>query len=69
MPLRWAQVGSRLDPARYTIRTALRELERRGDPLREVLSESADVEALLEALAARAPQPEGAPPRGSRRKA
>jgi hypothetical protein len=66
MPLRFSQVGPRLDPARYTIRTALRELERRGDPLRGVLGEPADVQALLESLASRAEQP--ATPARRRRK-
>ncbi len=50
MPLRWSQLTSRLRPARWTIRTALREIERRGDPLIGVLGEGADVARTLEAL-------------------
>ncbi len=50
MPLSWRQVTARLAPGRFTIRTALRELRRRGDPLRGVLGEPVDVEALLAAL-------------------
>jgi bifunctional non-homologous end joining protein LigD len=53
MPLTWAQVSSRLDPARWTLRTALRRIERHGDPLRGVLGEGVDVEALLAALGER----------------
>jgi bifunctional non-homologous end joining protein LigD len=49
-PLRWTQVTARLDPARHTIRTALRAVRRRGDPLRGVLGEPVDVSALLSAL-------------------
>jgi bifunctional non-homologous end joining protein LigD len=53
MPLAWSQVTARLSPARFTIRTALAELERRGDPLAGVLGEPVDVEALLAALLGR----------------
>ena len=53
MPLGWRQVTARLDPARWNIRTALRQLARRGDPLRDVLGEGVDVEGLLAALAER----------------
>lgn len=52
-PLRWSQVTSRLDPARWTIRTSLREMRRNGDPLRPVLEEAVDVPALLQALGER----------------
>jgi len=54
MPLTWAQVSARLDPARWTIKTALRRLERHGDPFRDVLGEPVDVASLLSALAERA---------------
>ncbi len=50
MPLRWSQVTRRLDPARFTLRTAVRALERDGDPLRGVLGPPVDVEGLLAAL-------------------
>jgi bifunctional non-homologous end joining protein LigD len=50
MPLRWSRVTRRLDPARFTLRTAVRALERDGDPLAGVLGASIDVDALLGAL-------------------
>ena len=53
MPLPWAKVTSRLDPARYTIRTAPALLEREGDPCRGVLSAAIDVPRVLAALEAR----------------
>jgi len=53
MPLRWTQVSSRLEPTRWNIRTAARELARRGDPCAEVLSARCDVVALLDRLGAR----------------
>jgi bifunctional non-homologous end joining protein LigD len=53
MPLGWAQVTSRLAPARWTIATALERIERHGDPLRGVLGPGVDVEALLAALGER----------------
>jgi len=52
-PLSWHQVTARLDPARWTIRTSLRRIERHGDPFRGVLGAPVDVEALLEALVKR----------------
>jgi bifunctional non-homologous end joining protein LigD len=53
MPLRWSQVTRRLDPARFTIRTAPPALAKRGDPLRGVLDAPVDVPRLLDGLAAR----------------
>jgi DNA primase len=50
MPLPWSRVTARLAAARFTIRTAVRELERRGDPLRPLLDHPFDIDALLEAL-------------------
>jgi bifunctional non-homologous end joining protein LigD len=53
MPIEWSRVTKKLDPGRFTIRTAVAELERRGDPLRDVLDSPVDVEALLGALSDR----------------
>ncbi|MEE9282008.1 MAG: DNA ligase D [Myxococcota bacterium] len=53
MPLTWAQVSARLDPTRWALKTAPRRLRQKGDPLRPLLDESVDVEALLSALAER----------------
>jgi bifunctional non-homologous end joining protein LigD len=62
MPLRWSEVGARLDLARFTLRSALARMRRLGeDPLRPVLDATPDLLAALErlgALAARsAPTP------------
>ncbi len=52
-PLAWTEVTARLDPARFTIRTVLRRMERSGrDPMSPVLSEKPDLLAALERLAA-----------------
>jgi DNA primase len=53
MPLPWAKVTRRLDPARFTIRTAPGLLAKQGDPFTGVLGEAVDVAALLRALSAR----------------
>jgi bifunctional non-homologous end joining protein LigD len=53
MPLRWTQLNARLDPRRWNIRTAPRELARRGDPLAGLLGARNDVAGLLDALGAR----------------
>jgi bifunctional non-homologous end joining protein LigD len=50
MPLAWPRVGARLDPARFTIRSAPALLRRSGDPMAGVLSESIDLAGLLGAL-------------------
>jgi bifunctional non-homologous end joining protein LigD len=52
-PLAWSQVTARLDPARFTIKTAIPQMRRRGDSLRPVLDEPVDVHALLQALTER----------------
>jgi bifunctional non-homologous end joining protein LigD len=59
MPLRWKQVSSRLDMHRYTMKTVPAMLSKRwDDPLRSVLTQSADLPGALarlaELLAARA---------------
>jgi bifunctional non-homologous end joining protein LigD len=47
-PLLWREVGARLDPARFTIRTVPRRLERLGgDPLRPLLDDRPDLLAAL----------------------
>ena len=53
MPLPWTKVTARLDPARFTMKSAVRLLEKSGDPLRGVLEEAIDVEKLLASLVSR----------------
>jgi bifunctional non-homologous end joining protein LigD len=65
MPLPWAKVTPRLDPARFTIRSAPALLRRGGDPCRGVLAGAIDVPRVLAALEARLA---GATPRGRRRR-
>jgi bifunctional non-homologous end joining protein LigD len=53
MPIPWSKVTRRLDPGRFTIRTAPGLLRRGGDPCRGVLDERIEVARLLTALEAR----------------
>src|SRR5207247_2112638 len=46
-PLRWSEVTARLDPTRFTIRTAPPRFETLGDPLAPVLREGIDLAAAL----------------------
>ena len=51
MPLRWAEVNSKLEIGRFTIETAPRRLQRaKGDPLRPVLRIRPDLTGALERL-------------------
>jgi bifunctional non-homologous end joining protein LigD len=49
-PLRWPEVTARLDPARFTIRTAPVRLARLGDPMAPVLGGGIDIAAALARL-------------------
>ena len=53
MPLGWPLVNARLKLERFTIRSARQWLEKHGDPLASVLTESTDMLAALEALTRR----------------
>jgi bifunctional non-homologous end joining protein LigD len=54
MPLRWSEVGARLDPTKFTIRSARARLEKLGeDPCRRVLGPAADLAGALARLGER----------------
>jgi bifunctional non-homologous end joining protein LigD len=57
MPLRWREVGPRLDPAAFTIRNALERMERLGeDPLVPAITEKPDLLGALERLRGHLPR-------------
>lgn len=51
MPLKWSEVDKKLDPKDFTIKNALKRLEKTGDLWKPVLGEGADLEKVLKALA------------------
>ena len=53
MPLEWKRVTARLDPTKFTIKTAPAQLARTGDPMLGVLGPGVDAVELLGALAQR----------------
>ena len=50
MPLEWSQVTAKLKLERFNIKTARRQLAKRGDPLAALLNETIDMLAAIEAL-------------------
>jgi bifunctional non-homologous end joining protein LigD len=50
MPLRWSQVTRRLEPTKWNIRTAVRRLERDGDPMLPLFDSAIELEPLLARL-------------------
>jgi bifunctional non-homologous end joining protein LigD len=55
-PLQWKQVTARLDPGRFTIKTLPAHVEKTGDPLAPVLTDSIDMAAAIAHIEARLPR-------------
>jgi bifunctional non-homologous end joining protein LigD len=55
-PLAWKEVGKKLGPTRFTMKTIQRRLERLGDLWRPVLGPGIDLTASLDRLAAKSRQ-------------
>jgi len=51
MPITWREANARLDPSRFTIKTAPKRIAERSDPMLAVLEQKIDVPALLAAIA------------------
>ena len=52
-PLTWGQLTSRLDPAKWNLKTTPRRMGKHGDPLSGLLEARADVASLLDGLSSR----------------
>jgi DNA primase len=58
MPLRWSEVGRKLDPSKFTLATARRRLEKMSeDPVRPVLERRPDLLGALTRLGERLAEP------------
>jgi bifunctional non-homologous end joining protein LigD len=54
MPLKWSEVNNKLDPAKFTIKTAVARMKRlKQDPISRVLTEKPDLQAALQKLSER----------------
>jgi DNA primase len=52
MPLEWKEVNGKLDPRKFTIKTALERMQKlKHDPLAPVLTEHPDLGGALDRLA------------------